>query len=179
MALQRLNVQTRNILRKFGFTFPPTQGDNALATLKDVNYVIDCINNLFPYRMYDFGITQTGTDNPVLTKLASGASECPNSCTSDCVLCDCRTSCNNEKAGAFSAAVTRTGVGTYRLVVSGDFLGGATIQNVGLFFRPFPTVTTRVTVTKISSTTYEIGTYTNTVAADGLLDTVVVMKVYY
>jgi hypothetical protein len=87
MPVNRISVATRNILRKFGFNLPPTQGDNALATIKDVNYVIDAINNLFPYRMYDFAITQAGVENPVLTKLASGATECPNSCGSDCVLC--------------------------------------------------------------------------------------------
>lgn len=179
MALERLNVQTRNILRKFGFTLPPTKGDNALATLKDVNYVIDAINNLFPYRMYDFAVTQTGTADPVMTKLSSGATECPGNCSSDCKLCDCTANCTNERAGNFSAVMARTGVGVYTLTIGGDFLGGADIVDAGIFFRPFPVVSTRVTVTKTSATVYTIRTFENTTPTDALLNTVVALKVYF
>lgn len=177
--INRISVSTRNILRKFGFNYPPTQGDNALATIKDVNYVIDSINNVAPYRSFDFSIDQTGTAAPVITRLAAGAAECPSNCGSICSACDC-TNCQNEKSGAFSMIAARSGVGVYTLTFSGSIFDNATIQNVGLFFTPLEAVTSNITVIKSSATVYTIRTFAGAVATDGLLnDTVVAARIYY
>lgn len=180
MPISKLSVATRNILRKFGFNFPPSQGDNALATIKDVNYIIDSLNNIAPYRSFDFSINQVGILDPVVTKLAVGASECPNNCGSICSACDCRSTCQNEGSSIFNMAVARTGVGVYTLTFSGSQFAGAAIQNVGLFFTPFPAVTTNITVVKTSATVYTLHTFAGAVATDGLLvNTVVAARVYY
>ncbi len=177
--INRVSVSTRNLLRKFGFTYPPTQGDNALATIKDVNFVIDSINNMISYRSFDFSIDQAGAAAPVITRLAAGATECPNNCTSICSACDCKN-CTNETAGAFNMAAARTGVGVYTLTFSGSIFDGSTIQNVGLFFTPLEAVTSNITVVKTSATVYTVRTYTGAVAADGIFnDTVVAARVYY
>lgn len=177
MNFSNILASTRNIVR-FSF-IRPNIGDNALATIKDLNQVIAGLNNLFPHRNFDVSITQTGIANPVITKLAAGATECPSSCSAVCSACDCKANCQDQLAGAFSFSLVRTGVGTYTLTVGGTTFTRP-IQNMGMFFTPFTDVTSRVTVTQISPTVYHVNTFSGAVASDNIFNnTVVAMKFYY
>lgn len=165
-------------------TFNFLSGTNQLATISDVNKVINALNNLIPYRMYDVLITQTSTDAPVLTKLAAGLGECGGNCSSDCILCDCKTSpnCTNEKAGNFSVATSYVSPGVFDFTFTlSSSVYPRPIRNVGFFFGPLPSVESKIGITKISANVYRLTTADKSNAAtNGLLtDTVIAMKIYF
>ena len=165
-------------------TFNFLSGTNQLATISDVNKVINALNNLIPYRMYDVSITQTSTDAPVLTKLAAGLGECGGNCSSDCILCDCKTSpnCTNEKAGNFSVATSYVSPGVYDITFILDpTIYPRPIKNVGFFFGTLPSVESKVGIAKSRTNVYTLTTADKSnVATNGLLtETVLAMKIYF
>jgi hypothetical protein len=161
--------------------FSALLGDNKLATLNDVNSVVNGINNMFPYRMYDFLITQSGTTAPVVTKLAAGAGECNGNCDCKNVECDCVSPCGDERR-PFIIDPTYVEAGTYDLTIDFDtekYPKG--IKHIGFFFGALPSVENQVAAVKISDNVYRITTGDKTAAlANGkLTDTPVMVKVYF
>jgi len=169
--------------RLFNF-IGPYQGDNQLATIGDVNRVVDSLNNLFPYRLHDVEITQSGTSAPTFRVLAQGASECTSNCASSggVCACDCISGCTNEKSGYFSLSATYVSAGVYEVTFALDPIQyPRPIKNVGFFFGALPSVESKVAVTKVSPTVYRIYTADKSAtAANGLLtETVLAMKIYF
>lgn len=118
-------------------------GNSAFAQLGALNTLVDQINNMIPYRMYDIMISQTGSVvQPVLVKLASGATECPHSC--DCKLYNCDCKCGDENgitATPFLTVVnTGTGVFTFTFNVPETYLSKQDnpLKHVSLVFSALP-----------------------------------------
>ena len=177
MSILSILVATRK--RTFNFL----SGTNQLATIADVNKVINGLNNLLPYRMYDVAITQSNTDAPVLSKLAAGAAECGSNCESSVCACDCtKGGCSNEKSGYFSATASYVSPGVYDITFILDpTVYPRPIKNVGFFFGTLPSVESKVGIAKISTNVYRLTTADKSnVATNGLLtETVLAMKIYF
>jgi len=161
-------------------TFNFLSGTNQLATIADVNKVINALNNLVPYRMYDVAITQSSTDAPVLSKLAAGAKECGVTCDCKTVNCDCSSPCGDDSS--FSVSTSYSAVGVYDFTFTLDPKAyPKPIKNIGFFFGTLPSVESKVGVAKISTNVYRLTTADKSnVATNGLLtDTVLAMKIYF
>lgn len=176
--ISRIIVSTRNIARKFSF-LAPNQGDNALATLKDVNHVINSINNMIPYRSYDISLTQTGILDPAVTKMAVGAAECPKNCQAICTACDCQGTCQDESSTSFAASFARTGLGVYTITFTGSVITNP-IKNVGFFFTPFAVAGHKVLVDRLSTNVFQLSTFNGAAPEDAIFNnTVIAMRIYF
>lgn len=176
---------TRNAI---GFSFfGANKGDNAIATLKDLKQITDQLNNIFSYRMYDFMIDQQGGLDPVLTKMATGAGECPHNCASICSACDCQTGCNNEAGGGFTYFdFVHTAPGVFEVTVNlpPAFTAKtpAPIKQVALFFSPFANYGDSVIVTPtVAPNVFIVTTYdlSGSPADNVFSNTVVAAKIYF
>lgn len=159
-----------------------TKDDYRLANIGDVNKIVNAFNNVFPYRMYDIQVSQSGETIPTFSKLASGAAECTSNCSSDCALCDCSKPCGNEKSGNFTVSASYIAKGTYDIRITVDpVIYPRIIKNVGFFFGGLPNGETHIGVTKLSSNVYRLTTSDRSYALqNGLLtETVLAMKVYF
>ena len=176
---------TRNAIR-FSF-FGANAGNNALATIKDLNNLTNQLNNIFSYRMYDFSLTQTGGAVPVLTQLAVGAGECRYNC--DCVSLDCGCSapCGQETATGFTYFdIVKTAPGVFDITVAlpSEFVAKnpATIKKIGLSIGPLPNYGDQVIITPggapniFTLTTYNIS---GAPVDDIFTDTIIAAKIYF
>lgn len=197
MNFSDIVAATRNAIYSFSF-FGANKGNNALATIKDVNNITNQLNNLFPYRFFDVQLNQAGIEAPVVARLAAGATECGRACAcraGNSCCCDCTNDCTNESAsitiGDNIMGSARTGVGTYVFTFNmpaeyvAKYARAASIKNVGFSFTPFSDINHQVTVRQIPTgltnlNTYEVKTYNAGVLADGVLNqTVVSMKIFF
>lgn len=136
--------------------FGQTVGDNALATVKDVNLVIDNINTKLPYKSYVALLTQSSNSAPVATVL------------------------QNELGGDVTWAYVTTGVYTATLT------GGFTLSKTATFMGHVVVNTMSGTspgteyIIAVNSNTIAVGVFDNTGAAsDSLLaGTPVEIRVY-
>lgn len=164
-------------------------GDNQLMTIADGNTIINGLNNLFRYRMYDFSVSQTGVANPIVTTLAAGASDCGGS-QCNCTLsdCDCTSPCRWETGTGPSviADFARTAPGTYTLTVTlpASYLAkvGKPVKRVALMVGPLTTYGYQVVVNPTAALNVVIvKTYdaTGTLADAILNNTNMELKVYF
>ena len=82
-VIQNIVVSTRNTLRLFSFT-RPNIGDNAIATVKDLNDLALQFNATIGYRPYIISATQTQSNAPTYTILNNGrfySSTGPDDCS--------------------------------------------------------------------------------------------------
>jgi hypothetical protein len=180
MNFSKIQASTKRLFTFLG----PYKGDNQLATLHEINQVFDRLNNLFPYRMHDIEITQTGTNAPSFVKLAAGATECPSNCSSgvgNVCICDCKSPCANEKAGAFSVSAAYVSEGIYDFTFTLDpTIYPNAIKNVGFFFTPFETPLYTVSVKQINANVYRVKTYNGGIVSNTIFkNTPVAMKIYF
>jgi len=106
--LAKIENTTRSFINLF-------RNQNALATLNDINQVVDDINFMRNFTDVRILVTQTGTTNPSFRMLSSGisATKCYGDCNvnngDDC--CSDKIKRNND----YSITFLRTGVGVYTL----------------------------------------------------------------
>lgn len=149
--INKILIGTRNIVR-FSFT-RPLQGDNALATIKDVNSVVNAVNNMFGYRTVDIAFTQSGQSDPNVKMESEGDPDCID-CdlppwTPGDVVCGC--SGKRSVSTAFTA-VNRTGPGVYELIINPTCPAivnmTANGSTIGSFVEALPSMNAFVTVNK-------------------------------
>lgn len=171
-------------------SFFSNKEDVRLATISDVNHVIDKFNNVFPYRMFDIDLTQSGTDAPELRRLASGAAECTHVCsagTSTSCACDCIKGCSNE-GSRFASSLVYIGVGIYDLTITLDpKYFPRPIKNVGFFLgshsedAKLSFIQQRLEVGSPNIVKYRISVKdsSDVLANDVLNNTIIAMKIYF
>lgn len=174
MILKKLTA-TRAV-NFFATIFDQKNGVSQLARIKDVNDLIDTLNNQSSYRSLQLQVSQDGTNAPTFTKLSVGASECKNNCDCATKECDCPSSCSNESSSAFSYSFARTGAGTYTITINlGVGYEDYGIKSVAAFFAPLDNLDAQVRFVKTSisdtgkTAVYQILTYDSKVLTDSLL----------
>lgn len=196
MNFSNIITATRNAIYSFSF-FGPNKGNNALATVRDLETLTNQLNNMFPYRFFDVQLSQVGTDAPIVQRLAAGAGECPHNCDCKLIDCDCKSPCGDENAVSSGAtgdpimgsARTAPGVYVFTFNMAPDYIAkyarAASIKNISFAFTPFSDIAHQITVTQIPTgvanlNQYEVRTYNAGVLADGILNhTVVSMKIFF
>jgi hypothetical protein len=175
----------RNIFNSFSFN-GPTRGNNALATVKDLQNVIWGINNQIRYRPIDFMLTGNGASDPTFKYLMSGqgnATECQGSCTCSTNECGCNGPVNDPGAcqkDAFTLFVAPTWISTGRYVMTFDPVHPDMVnRGIGVFVSAPKNPDEVVTVSKMVQNRITISTYVAGVLSDNVLDeTVFQMRVY-
>jgi hypothetical protein len=192
MNFSNIIAATRNVT---GFSFfGANKGNNALATLKDVEDLGNQLNNMFSYRLHDVVISHNAVPGGDLriAVMAAGATECPHNCGSDCILCDCKTGnpCTggtNEITGTQRAILVghNMGVGIYELsvVLPPDYVkkNSNPITKVAFFFEPLTEVLANVTITPTADPSiYILRTFLGGVPSDTVLNnTAVSLKIFF
>ena len=181
--IPQILTSTRNIFSRFSFS-GPGKGNQALVTIKDLQTVINNINNQIRYRPYEFMLTAMPNNaNPTIKTLVYGVSdgECSGSCNCSGNTCPCfdsvNLSCSNE-AFTLMVAPTRVGVGTFHLNFSPNH-PDLVNRGIGIWVAALPSKDDQVIVSPIVNNVITITTYRNGVLEDLVLrDTAFSMKLY-
>lgn len=178
--ISNILASTRNLVR-FSF-LKPNIGDNALATIKDLNQVIKSINTQMYYRPYHLFYTQSGANDPVQTTVMVGSdSDCNSNCTTAADDCACPNFLT-EKSGALIVQSKRTAVGVYELLLNSTNTDVTNNRGVSVMIEPLANIAHEVRIDKsqlVASNIIIIRTYNAGVLADGILtDTAVHFNFY-
>lgn len=167
------------------FNFRRQTGDNKLATLNQVNQVINTMNQLVNYRPYDIQFTGSTSGVPLLAKSVMLAGECNRNCSAICSACHCAPACNDENTAAFDAIMEKTGVGTYTLTLTyAPGAGYDNIKGVGIFPSALPEPTHAIGISEVLPPTpghriFTVKTTDAGVLADSIIDNVILqLRIY-
>lgn len=179
--------------RSFASLLSGRFGNNALATLNDVNQVVDDINFIRNFTDVRILFTQTGTNNPILRIISSGvaSSKCSGDCDTgnpdqDC--CSKSMDLAQKKNNDNSISALRTGVGVYRLRIQAldketyptGLIGATFIIGAPSVLGNRVTVTFNPLVTDPNLLEYTVRTYNDIgTLSDGILsNTLINVSVY-
>lgn len=179
--ITQILTSTRNLLSSFSFN-GAARGNNALVTVKDLQNVIQQINNQLYFRPIDFMLTHNNQANPTFKLLMAGATDCLGSCNcaGDCGCAGtiASPSCVKEAFPIINPSPTRIAVGVYHLTLAANH-PDLVNRGIGVWVASLANVAHRITVSKIQNNVITISTYNAGVLDDTILDqTVFAMKLY-
>lgn len=170
---------------RFSF-FGPLKGNQALATLRNLQDVVNQLNNQMLYQPVHFKLSAPGGKNPIVySSLQEGGSgaECTEVCTCNgTTTCACVTSlsCGNPKAGAtLITNVTYFAVGVYKILLNANHPRVMTNQGIGVWASALKNKDHAITISDPVKNVITIETFNAGVAADGVLNNAIFqMNVY-
>jgi hypothetical protein len=171
----------------FATAFDRANGVAQLATIKQLNTILEAVNNNTPSYVYDILLTQTGINDPTGRLIASSAYEpCENACSGGDFAKCCKTANSKQEDNIQIERIIRTGLGEYELtfIVTPKFFPNG-IDQIGFFFTPFANYGDAVTISRVPDASvftikYIITTYdlSGSPVDDILNNTVIAMRIY-
>lgn len=173
--------------RNFASLISGRFGNNAIATLNDVNQVVDDINFINNFKDVRILFTQTGTNDPLLRRITSGTSsvKCSGNCNAAGTDC-CEGTDKKDLENGYSALRTAIGVYTFRITALDKdsypegLLGATFIIGASSTLGNRVTVTFNPLITEPNILEYTIRTYNaaGALADDRLSNTLIAVSVY-
>ena len=180
--INQIFTGTRNLISSFIFN-GAGRGNNALATVKDLQTIIYGINSQIYYRPVDFMLTNNGAADPTYKLLVSGATDCGSNC--NCASNDCGCpgtvsdpTCGKEASAQLIVGVTRTNVGLYSLALDPKHKD-RTNRGIAIWTSNLSNKDHQVIVGKLVGDSITIATLDSGALSDTVLDQTVFQVKFY